>query len=932
MDKLSDLNNIDLTLFEELYDQYKSNPDHLDSSWQYFFKGFELAISDSKNLSVSYGISGSDMVAEFNVINLINAYRERGHYFTKTNPVRTRRKYSPTLDPENFGLNESHSGQLFSAGNEIGIGKATLTEIIKALQQTYCQSFGVEYMYIRKPEIKEWLKQKMEGCLNTPSFSKEEKIALLKKTAQAVNFEKFIHTKFPGQKSFSLEGAESLIPALKAVILKGTDLNYKEFIIGMPHRGRLNVLSNIMHKSLCEIFTEFEGKPFNEEELLGDVKYHLGYSSDYIAHDGKKVHLTLTPNPSHLEAVSPVVEGLARAKNDRYGNDTQNNIVPILIHGDASISGQGVVYEVIQMSELPGYKTGGTIHLVVNNQIGFTTNYLDGRSSIYCTDVAKIIQSPIFHVNADDLEAVVYAVLLAMDYRETFHKDVFIDLLGYRKYGHNESDEPRFTQPILYKIIETHPDPLKIYSQKLLEEGIITPEVLSSYEKRFFDRLESDLALAKQMTTSSIAPFLEDLWKDIQKADAFSFGSNPATAVDADTILEIGKKLTALPDDKPFFRKITKLQSDRENMLLVSGKLDWAMCELLAYGSLLVQGIPVRLSGQDVKRGTFSHRHAVLTVEDSEEEFSPLKSLRPSQAAFSVYNSLLSEYGVLGFEYGYALASPHALTIWEAQFGDFFNGAQIIIDQFIVSAEEKWNVFNGLVVYLPHGYEGQGPEHSSARMERFLSLCADNNIQVANCSFPANLFHLLRRQMLRNFRKPLFVFTPKSLLRHPECVSSVGDLSEGHFREVMDDVSTDKSTISHLLLCTGKIYYELSEGKKQRNRNDIAIIRIEQLYPFPSVQLQKIMDTYTKAKDFYWVQEEPINMGAAPFIRKQLAHLNPLIIGRHSSGSPATGSSQTHKLTQQKIIDKAFGECLCENRDRECDMKCAMELKKDYES
>jgi len=926
MDTLSDLNNIDPAIIEELYQQYKSDPDCVDPSWKYFFKGFELARTGSENTAATAGISSSAMSSEFKVVNLINAYREKGHLFTKTNPVRSRRQYSPTLDIENFGLDASHLDQSFFAGDEIGIGKAKLSAIIETLQQTYCQSFGVEYMFIRVPEIVSWLKQKMESCRNTPSFSKEEKITLLKKIAQAVNFEQFIHTKFPGQKSFSLEGAETLIPALKALINKGAEMDYKEFIIGMPHRGRLNVLANILHKSTNEIFAEFEGKPFDDETLLGDVKYHLGYSSDYISKSGKKIHLTLAPNPSHLEAVSPVVEGLARAKNDKCPPEVVNNVVPILIHGDASIAGQGIVYEVIQMSELQGYKTGGTIHLIVNNQLGFTTNYLDGRSSTYCTDVAKIIQSPIFHVNGDDLEAVVYSILLAMEYREQFHQDVFIDLLGYRKYGHNESDEPRFTQPLLYKTIEKHPDPLKIYSSKLLEEGVITPEKISLYQKQLSDDLEKDLSSAKQMVNASIKPFLSNIWKDLKKADCNSFDTAVQTAVKKEKLLEIGKKLTSLPADKTFIRKVTKLQNDRENMLMVTDKLDWAMGELLAYGSLLKQGIPVRISGQDVKRGTFSHRHAVLTVEDSEEEYSPLKNIGPDQAAFTIYNSLLSEYGVLGFEYGYALASPYALTIWEAQFGDFFNGAQIIIDQFIVSAEEKWNVFNGLVVLLPHGYEGQGPEHSSGRLERFLTLCADNNIQIANCTTPANFFHLLRRQVLRDFRKPLFVFTPKSLLRHPECVSSVNDLAEGTFTEVIDDKVDKKDLVKRLMFCSGKIYYELLEERKNRNRQDMALIRIEQLYPFPLNLINQIVASYPNAKEFYWVQEEPTNMGAASFIRKRLGHLNPFIIARHESGSPATGSSQTHKLTQKKIIEKAFGDCVCENKDRECDMKCSLDL------
>ncbi|MEI6124349.1 MAG: 2-oxoglutarate dehydrogenase E1 component [Bacteroidota bacterium] len=925
MDSLSDMHNIDFSVLEALYEQYKSDPDCIDSSWSYFFKGFELSQTQYKKPAQLNPDDNQTISNEFKVINLINAYRERGHYFTLTNPVRTRRKYLPTLDLENFGLNETHLEQSFHAGNEIGIGNAKLSEIIAMLQQTYCRSIGVEYMYIRKPEIINWLKHKMESAKNTPSFSKSIKKQILQKIAQAVHFEKFIHTKFPGQKSFSLEGSEALIPALSAIINKGAELKYQEFVIGMPHRGRLNVLANILHKPYEEIFSEFEGKPFDEESLVGDVKYHLGYSSNYAISETEKIHVTLCPNPSHLEAVDAVVEGIVRAKNDtNYGSNT-NSVLPILIHGDASIAGQGIVYEVLQMSELDAFKTGGTIHLVVNNQLGFTTNYLDARSSVYCTDVAKIVQSPIFHVNGDDLEAVVNTVLLAMEYRHEFHKDVFIDLLCYRKYGHNESDEPRFTQPILYKIIENHPDPLKIYSSKLLSEGIITQDELKDYEKNFYESLETNLLLAKLRINASISPFLKDLWKNIRKAVPEDFQSSVTFPVDSVKLLELGNKISKLPDNKTFFRKIVKLQNDRHEMVFKTHKLDWALCELLAYATLLTQQFPVRLCGQDIKRGTFSQRHAVLTVEDSEEEYIPLKNLSADQAEFAVHNSLLSEYGVLGFEYGYALATPETLTVWEAQFGDFFNGGQIIIDQFISCAEEKWNVFNGLVLYLPHGYEGQGPEHSSGRIERFLTLCADHNIQIANCTTPANFFHILRRQVLRNFRKPLILFTPKSLLRHPACVSSMNDLCEGRFEMVIDDTVANKTAIKRIILCSGKVYYDLAAEKQRAPRPDVVIIRIEQLYPFPKQDVDALIKSYANASEFLWVQEEPANMGAATFIRKNLCEMNLLFVTRPISGSPATGSSQTHKQTQTKLIEKAFGNCTCDRKDDECNMNCTQE-------
>ncbi|NVN94405.1 MAG: 2-oxoglutarate dehydrogenase E1 component [Bacteroidetes bacterium] len=917
MDANSYLSNIDLQQIEELYRIYKTKPESIDYGWQKFFEGFDFSKADfSENQSEEYP-------SEFKVINLINAYRERGHYFTKTNPVRIRRKYSPTLDIENFELKTEDLEKEFKAGNKIGIGIAKLKDIIEHLQTTYCHSLGVEYRYIRTPEIVDWLRSRMESSKNQPVFNKDEKINILRKLSEAVLFEKFIHKKFPGQKRFSLEGAEASIPALDALIERGSQLGVKEFVIGMPHRGRLNVLANILHKPYKVIFSEFEGKEYDDESIMGDVKYHLGYSSHSFSKDGNTIKLTLTPNPSHLEAVNPVVEGIVRARIDLNYHGDNNQIVPILIHGDASVAGQGIVYEVLQMSELPGYKTGGTIHLVVNNQIGFTTNYLDARSSTYCTDIAKIVQSPIFHVNGDDVEEVVFAMQFAMEFRQKFHKDVFIDLLCYRKYGHNEGDEPRFTQPILYKIIEKHPNPRDIYIEQLTQQNIIELANAKEIEKEFNDLLEQELSQSKAIEKAHINSFLEDEWSSIIKAEDKDFESSPSTAVNKENFLKIASKICDLPEEIPFFNKLQKLYEDRKQMLKGNGNLDWAMGELMAYATLLEEGFLVRFSGQDVGRGTFSHRHAVLTIDDSDEKYIPLNHISNQQAKFEIYNSLLSEYGVLGFEYGYALASPNTLTIWEAQFGDFFNGAQIIIDQFISSAEGKWKVMNDLVMLLPHGYEGQGPEHSSARIERFLSLCADNNIQIANCSTPANFFHLLRRQLHRNFRKPLIVFTPKSLLRHSLCVSPISDFVKGGFKELIDDTNADITKVERVVFCSGKVYYDLLDEKNKNNKENIAIVRVEQIYPIAHSQWKAIQKKYVNAQHWLWVQEEPENMGAWSFIHQHIDYI-PLILfaARSASGSPATGSSKVHKSGQLKIIEKSLGKCICEWAMKGCDMHC----------
>jgi 2-oxoglutarate dehydrogenase E1 component len=911
MDKYSYLSNAEISSVEDLYRQYQNNPDSVDVSWKKFFEGFEFA-------RANYEESGTAEVPEnvrkeFSVINLINAYRMRGHLFTKTNPVRERRKYTPTLAIENFGLSDKDLDTVFQAGSQIGIGASKLRDILAHLEQTYCQSIGVEYMYIRNQEIVEWLRGKMEGSKNTPSFSINEKKTILNKLNQAVVFENFLHTKFVGQKRFSLEGAETLIPALDTIIEKGAELGLDDFVIGMAHRGRLNVLANILNKTYKDIFTEFEGRGAEDSLFDGDVKYHLGYSSDQSTNKGKKIHLSLTPNPSHLEAVDPVVEGITRAKIDNIHNKDFTKACPILIHGDAAVAGQGIVYEVLQMSLLEGYKTGGTIHVVINNQVGFTTNYLDARSSIYCTDVAKVVLSPVFHVNGDDVESLVFVCQLAMEFRQKFQKDVFIDILCYRKYGHNEGDEPRFTQPILYKAIAKHPNPREIYAKKLLDQGDVEVSLAKEMEESFRNMLQNMLTEAKQTEKAKITSFLEGNWKGLKMASREDFQSSPETAVDKKVFLDIAKKIATLPTDKNFFNKIKKLFTDRLNMI-EKDSYDWGMGELMAYATLMNEGHPIRFSGQDVERGTFSHRHAVVKIEDSEEEYIPLNNFSDKQAKLEIYNSLLSEYGVLGFEFGYAMAAPNHLTIWEAQFGDFFNGAQIIIDQFITSAENKWRRMSGLVMLLPHGYEGMGPEHSSARMERFLQMCADNNMQIANCTTPASFFHLLRRQLHRPFRKPLVVFTPKSLLRHPKCTSSLKEFTTGGFKEVIDDEFVKAADVTKVAFCTGKIYYELQEQREKDSITDTAIIRLEQLYPLPEDQLKKILEKYSNAKEWIWVQEEPENMGAWSYILRKFNPLTPglKVISRAENASPATGYSKVHNSQQQSIIDRLFGKVLVE--------------------
>ena len=902
MDKFSYLGNSDVSAIENLYQQYLKDPLSIDGSWQQFFKGFDFAKTNFND--APGGAIPENVAKEFKVLSLINGYRQRGHLFTKTNPVRQRRSYEPTLAIQNFALSEKDLEEVFQAGSEIGLGPAKLKDIIKHLEQTYCESIGAEYMFMREPNVVKWLQEKMEKSKNTPSFTKEEKKVILKKLTQAVVFENFLHTKFVGQKRFSLEGGEAVIPALNTLIEYGANHGVEDYVVGMAHRGRLNVLSNIMNKPSKDIFTEFEGRPSEDSLFDGDVKYHMGYSSDQLSDTGKKVHISLTPNPSHLETVNPVVEGIARAKIDNQHKGNFSKVCPILIHGDAAVAGQGIVYEVLQMSQLDGYKTGGTIHLVINNQVGFTTNYTDGRSSTYCTDVAKVVLSPVFHVNGDDVEAICLVAKMAMEFRQEFNRDVFIDVLCYRKYGHNEGDEPRFTQPLLYKEIARHPNPKEIYSTRLDEEGSITLAESKSLEKEFKSALEENLEQAKKTEKAKITSFLEGNWKGIRKATSEDFERSPSTKIAKSDFLELAKKITTLPKDKKFFNKIQKVFEDRAAMI-ENDNFDWAMGELLAYASLMKDGYPIRFSGQDVERGTFSHRHAVVKVEDSEEEYVPLNNI-DAKADLRIFNSLLSEYGVLGFEYGYAFASPNVLTIWEAQFGDFFNGAQIIIDQYLSSAEYKWQRMNGLVMLLPHGYEGQGPEHSSARMERFLQMCAKYNMQVINATTPAQQFHALRRQLTREFRKPLICFTPKKLLRYPSCVSKMQEFTDGDFKEIIDDPLANTQKVRRVAFCTGKIYYDLIERREKEGADDIAFVRIEQLYPLSQTQLSEIFKKYKQAKDFLWVQEEPENSGAWRYFSHSLKNVSLTYVGREEGASPATGFSKRHNEELEEIMQKVF--------------------------
>ena len=919
MDNYSFLNTAHTAYFADLYDQYLQDPDKVEPSWRAFFQGFDfglesngvnelVASNETKNVEIP-----EHLQKEFKVVKLIDGYRTRGHLFTRTNPVRERRKYQPTLDIENFGLSNEDLSIVFNAGEIMGIGPSSLNDIIKHLQRIYCSSIGVEYMYIRNPERVNWIQQRLNVNDNHPKFSVEKKKNILKKLNQAVSFENFLHTKYVGQKRFSLEGGESLIPALDALILEADNLGVEEFVMGMAHRGRLNTLANIFGKSTKDIFSEFDGKDYDDEVFDGDVKYHLGWTSKIDPNnDGKQINISLAPNPSHLETVGAVVQGIARAKLDNNHSGDTSKVLPILVHGDAAIAGQGLAYEIVQMAALKGYSTGGTIHIIVNNQIGFTTNYLDARSSTYCTDVGKVTLSPVMHVNADDVEAVIHAVLFALNYRMKFKSDVFIDLLGYRKYGHNEGDEPRFTQPKLYKNISKHLNCRDIYAKKLIEEGIIEKTHIKSLEKEYKEFLEKNLEDSRKVSKTFINPFMYDEWKNIapylERVDEFAMKKQVTTKVDRKSLEKVANAISKLPGTKKFLRKAEKLISERKKMFFDSKTLDWAMGELLAYGTLLLEGHDIRLSGQDVERGTFSHRHAILVDEDSEEEIILLNNIDKEQGRFRIFNSLLSEYGVLGYDYGYSMTSPNSLTIWEAQFGDFSNGAQIIIDQYITSAEDKWKLQNGIVLLLPHGYEGQGAEHSSARVERYLQMCAKDNMFVVNCTTPANLFHVLRRQLKAKYRKPLIIFSPKSLLRHPKAISNIDDFTNSSFKTIIDDSKVNIKFAETVVFCTGKFYYDLLEERSIRKReNDVALIRIEQLFPLPDKEIKDLITKYKHSKDFVWAQEEPRNMGAWSHLLLHLPDVKMMrVASRRMYGSPAAGSSTRFNKRHKEVIDYVF--------------------------
>ncbi len=905
MDPYSFLNTAHTAYFAELYDQYLINPESVEPTWRAFFQGFEFGID---KVSKRDDEIPENILKEFKVVKLINAYRTRGHLFTKTNPVRDRRKYLPNLDLENFDLSKNDLDLSFSAGEIIGIGNSTLADILIHLERIYCHSIGIEYMYIRTPERISWIQSKLNENDNRPNFNNEQKKHILKKLVQATNFEQFLQKKYVGQKRFSLEGGESLIPALDSIFENAATMGVKEFVVGMAHRGRLNTLSNIFGKPAKEIFNEFDGKDYEEQIFDGDVKYHLGWTSKRKSDSGIGIYMNLAPNPSHLESVGPVVQGITRAKQDKYHKDKVKNVLPVIIHGDAAIAAQGVVYEVIQMERLKGYRTAGTIHIVVNNQIGFTTNYIDGRSSTYCSDIGKVNLCPILHVNADDVEAVVHAANFALEYRMRYERDIFIDLLGYRKYGHNEGDEPRFTQPKLYKSISTHPSVKEIYSNQLVNEKVIDDKEIKNIENDYSENLNEDLSDSKKEKNVVITPFMQHEWKGLSRAKRKEMLKTFSTDVNEKVLEKVAKNIFKLDNPDLYLKKVARLMNDRNNMFFKEDKIDWAMAELLAYGTLINQKYNVRISGQDVERGTFSHRHAILKTEKTEKEFIPLNNISKDQGSFQIYNSSLSEYGVMGFEYGYALAYPNTLTVWEAQFGDFSNGAQIMIDQYLSSAEDKWKLQNGLVLMLPHGYEGQGAEHSSARVERYLQLCAKDNMYVANCTTPANLFHILRRQLVTKFRKPLILLTPKSLLRHPKVISKTSDLINGEFLPVIDDRDKQKN-VKSLVFCSGKFYYDLLHYKRLNKILNVAIVRIEQLFPLPKKEIESIIESYS-FDELVWAQEEPRNMGAWGHL---LMHLDKAkefrVASRRFYGAPASGSKarfdKRHKEVIQYVFDKS---------------------------
>jgi 2-oxoglutarate dehydrogenase E1 component len=916
MKDFSYITNSHPAFIEETYKAFVQDPSAVDPDLKKFFEGFDFAVSNghagtgaasSASVTTATSATGVDWQKEINVYRLILGYRNRGHLLSKTNPIRPRKDRQANLDLSYFGLSESDLSQTFQAGKFVGLGPTSLKNILTHLQTCYTSSVGAEFKYISSKEKVSFLIEEMETNFTVPVHL-EKKKHILEKLNQGVIFEKFLHTKYIGQKRFSLEGGESTIAALDAIINTAASHDVQEVVIGMAHRGRLNVLANIMGKTYEQIFSEFEGTAIIDQTMgSGDVKYHMGYGSEITTPDGKNIHLKLAPNPSHLEAVDPVVLGFARAKADVLGKSAFDKYLPILIHGDASVAGQGIVYEVLQMSNLRGYHTGGTIHFVINNQIGFTTDFDDARSADYCTSVAAMVQAPVLHVNGDDAEAVVKCAEIATRYRQQFNSDIFIDMVCYRRHGHNEGDDPKYTQPQLYSLIDKHQNPRESYTQFLIQNGEPEAQTLAKdMEKKFWADLQERLDEVKQHPLPYKYQAPELAWQNMGKATEQDFQASPKTAIDKERFNLLFERLMQFPQDFKPLKKVEKLLQEKIKLMESEQKVDWATAELMAYGSLLIDGNIVRMSGQDVQRGTFSHRHAVIRDEQTNKGHNRLNHFTESQEKFRIYNSLLSEYGVLGFEYGYAMANPNALVIWEAQFGDFCNGAQTMIDQFIVAGEQKWQRQNGLVMLLPHGYEGQGPEHSSARLERFLQMAAELNIVVTNITSAANLFHAFRRQLTWNFRKPMINFSPKANLRNPGTFSKVEAFTQGGFKEIIDDEFVqDASAVKKVLFCSGKIYFELAEKQAKENRQDIAVVRLEQIYPLAQDQLNALHKKYSKAT-WFWVQEEPQNMGAASFLKMNLHTINFGVISRSASASTATGYAKVHAAEQLEVIETAF--------------------------
>lgn len=900
---------------ENLYKDFLNDPSSVDADMGKFFEGFDFAVNfnngspSGTKLTETAGtpVNAQSLFKEISVYQLIQAYRRKGHLVAKTNPIRERKDRRANLTLENFGLSDADLNIEFETGKFVGLGKAPLKDIVEHLKKCYTHNLGVEFRADNSTRKLEWVMHAVETTMLKPVPLKQQK-RILEKLNEGVMFEKFLHTKYIGQKRFSLEGGETTIAALDAIINTASLNGVQEVVIGMAHRGRLNILANILGKTYEQIFSEFEGTSTPDTTMgSGDVKYHLGYSSDIETFSGNKINLKLCPNPSHLEAVDPVVVGFARSKADILYESDYDKILPILIHGDASIAGQGIVYEVLQMSKLKGYYTGGTIHFVINNQIGFTTDFDDARSSDYCTSIASMVKAPVLHVNGDDPETVVKAVEIATHYRQEFNSDIFIDMVCYRKHGHNEGDEPKFTQPKLYALIDKHLNPREVYTQYLMNLGEEDTQALAKdMEKKFLADLQERLDEVKQNPLPYTFQKPELQWKSLRRSVPGDFDLSPVTAITDQNFKILFDGLMKWPEDFKPLRKVEKLIQDKIKLHNEESKVDWATGELMAYGSILMQGTDVRMSGQDVKRGTFSHRHSVLYDENTNTEYNRLNHFTATQPPFRIYNSLLSEYAVLGFEYGYSMANPNSLVIWEAQFGDFCNGAQTMIDQFIAAAETKWQRMNGVVMLLPHGYEGQGPEHSSARMERFLQMCAEQNMVITNITTAANFFHGLRRQVTWPFRKPMINFSPKANLRHPGSYSAVAEFTSGRFKEVIDDnFVKDADEVTKVLFCSGKMYFDLAERQAKESRTDVAIVRVEQIYPLPQNQLDELYKKYSKAI-WHWVQEEPLNMGAATFLRMNLKDINFYIISRTPSASTATGYSKVHAKEQLEIIDKAF--------------------------